>query len=62
MKYCVNVPLERSYNYRARHDLLNTTYNFLGLTAKGRDQNPDHPQDWVLFHDKYKKASASCCY
>jgi predicted dithiol-disulfide oxidoreductase (DUF899 family) len=34
-------------------DLLNTTYNFLDLTAKGRDENPDRPQDWVRYHDKY---------
>jgi predicted dithiol-disulfide oxidoreductase (DUF899 family) len=35
-------------------DLLNPTYNFLDLTAKGRDENPDRPQDWVRFHDEYK--------
>ena len=35
-------------------DLLNTTYNFLDLTAKGRDENPDRPQDWVSYHDEYK--------
>jgi predicted dithiol-disulfide oxidoreductase (DUF899 family) len=35
-------------------DLLNTTYNFLDLTAKGRDENPDRPQDWVRYHDEYK--------
>jgi predicted dithiol-disulfide oxidoreductase (DUF899 family) len=35
-------------------DLLNTTYNFLDMTAKGRDENPDRPQDWVRYHDKYK--------
>ena len=34
-------------------DLLNTTYNFLDLTAKGRDENPDRPQDWVRYHDAY---------
>ena len=38
-------------------DLLNTTYNFLDMTAKGRDENPDSPQDWVRHHDKYKKSS-----
>ena len=38
-------------------DLLNTTYNFLDLTAKGRDEHPDHPQDWVRYHDKYKKTA-----
>jgi predicted dithiol-disulfide oxidoreductase (DUF899 family) len=34
-------------------DLLNTTYNFLDLTAKGRDENPDASQDWVRRHDEY---------
>ena len=37
-------------------DLMNTTYNFLDLTAKGRDENPDRAQDWVRHHDKYKRA------
>lgn len=35
-------------------DLLNTTYNFLDLTPKGRDE--DHlsaPQAWVRYHDRY---------
>lgn len=35
-------------------DLLNTTYNFLDLTPKGRDEAPPRsPQDWVRFKDKY---------
>jgi len=34
-------------------DMLNTTYHFLDLTAKGRDENPEAPQDWVRYHDKY---------
>jgi predicted dithiol-disulfide oxidoreductase (DUF899 family) len=34
-------------------DLLNTTYNFLDLTAKGRDENPEMAQAWVRYHDKY---------
>jgi len=36
-------------------DLLNTTYNFLDLTPKGRDEDnlPD-PQSWVRRKDKYK--------
>jgi predicted dithiol-disulfide oxidoreductase (DUF899 family) len=38
-------------------DLLNTTYNFLDLTAKGRYETPDSTQDWVRYHDKYKGAS-----
>ena len=32
---------------------MNTTYNFLDLTAKGREEKPDSPQDWVSYHDKY---------
>ena len=37
-------------------DLMNTTYNFLDLTAKGRDENPDATQDWVRYHDQYSCA------
>jgi predicted dithiol-disulfide oxidoreductase (DUF899 family) len=44
-------------SYARGIDLLNTTYNFLDLTAKGRDENPDQPQDWVRYHDKYNSAS-----
>lgn len=43
-------------SYARGIDLLNTTYNFLDLTAKGRDENPEAPQDWVRYHDKYKGA------
>jgi len=43
--------------YERGIDLMNTTYNFLDLTAKGRDENPDSPQDWVRYHDEYKGAS-----
>ena len=43
-------------------DLMNTTYNFLDLTAKGRDENPDSPQDWVRYHDKYQAAGRCCCH
>ena len=35
-------------------DMLNTTYHFLDLTAKGRDEHPNSPQDWVRYHDKYR--------
>jgi predicted dithiol-disulfide oxidoreductase (DUF899 family) len=35
-------------------DLLNTTYNFIDLTAKGRDENPERSQDWVRYHDEYQ--------
>jgi predicted dithiol-disulfide oxidoreductase (DUF899 family) len=48
-------------SYERGIDLMNTTYNFLDLTAKGRDENPDHSQDWVRYHDQYKGASAGCC-
>ena len=44
----------RTYSSYARGiDLMNTTYNFVDLTAKGRDEDPDNPQDWVHYHDKY---------
>jgi predicted dithiol-disulfide oxidoreductase (DUF899 family) len=33
-------------------DLLNSTYNWLDLTAKGRDEG-DMGQSWVKFHDRY---------
>jgi len=36
-------------------------YNFLDLTAKGRDEDPDHSQSWVRHHDKYEEAPESCC-
>jgi predicted dithiol-disulfide oxidoreductase (DUF899 family) len=35
-------------------DTLNTTYHFLDLTAKGRDEDPEFTQNWVTHHDKYK--------
>jgi predicted dithiol-disulfide oxidoreductase (DUF899 family) len=44
-------------SYARGIDMLNTTYHFLDLTAKGRDENPDDPQDWVRHHDKYKSSS-----
>ena len=33
---------------------MNTTYNFLDLTAKGRDEDSDATQNWVRYHDGYK--------
>ncbi len=42
-------------SYARGIDLLNTSYNFLDLTAKGRDENPEAPQDWVHYHDRYKQ-------
>ena len=57
-----NGDIYHTYSSYARGiDLMNTTYNFLDLTAKGRDENPDAPQDWVRYHDKYKGASKDCC-
>jgi predicted dithiol-disulfide oxidoreductase (DUF899 family) len=41
-------------SYARGIDLLNPTYNLLDLTAKGRDENPEHPQDWVRYHDQYR--------
>jgi len=46
--------LYHTYSTFARGiDLLNTTYNFLDLTAKGRDEHPGSAQDWVRYHDRY---------
>ena len=42
-------------SYERGIDLMNTTYNFLDLTAKGRDENPDATQDWVRYHDEYNQ-------
>lgn len=43
-------------SYERGIDLMNTTYNFLDLTAKGRDENPEATQDWVHYHDEYGAA------
>jgi len=61
--YCdKNGDLYHTYSsYERGIDLMNTTYNFLDLTAKGRDENPDATQDWVRYHDQYKGASKDCC-
>jgi predicted dithiol-disulfide oxidoreductase (DUF899 family) len=40
-------------SYERGIDMLNTTYHFLDITARGRDENPEHSQDWVKHHDKY---------
>jgi predicted dithiol-disulfide oxidoreductase (DUF899 family) len=57
-----NDALYHTYStYERGIDLLNTTYNFLDLTAKGRDENPDHSQDWVRYHDEYTGTSKSRC-
>ena len=42
-------------SYARGIDMLNTTYHFLDLTAKGRDENPDRTQDWVTYRDRYNK-------
>lgn len=49
-----NGELYHTYSsYERGIDLMNTTYNFLDLTAKGRDEDPEHTQDWVRYHDEY---------
>ena len=48
-------------SYARGIDLMNTTYNLLDLTAKGRDENPEHSQDWVRYHDEYQRAGKNCC-
>ncbi len=54
-----NDVIYRTYSSYARGiDLMNTTYNFLDLTAKGRDENLDATQDWVRYHDQYEEARA----
>ncbi len=55
-----NGDIYRTYSSYARGiDLMNTTYNFLDLTAKGRDEKPESTQDWVRFHDQYE--GKDCC-
>ena len=34
-------------------DLLNTAYNYIDLTPRGRDEGHS-PQSWVQYHDRYK--------
>ena len=54
--------LFHTYSCYARGiDMLNTTYHFLDLTAKGRDEDPSATQNWVRHHDKYKNSAQSCC-
>jgi predicted dithiol-disulfide oxidoreductase (DUF899 family) len=55
-----NGDLYHTYSsYERGIDLMNTTYNFLDLTAKGRDENPDASQDWVRYHDEYEDYSTA---
>ncbi len=49
-----NGAIFHTYSCYARGiDLLNTTYNFLDLTPKGRDEAPGESLDWVEYHDRY---------
>ena len=48
-------------SYERGIDLMNTTYNFLDLTAKGRDENPEASQNWVRYHDQYEGAPKDGC-
>ena len=42
-------------SYERGIDMLNTTYHFLDLTAKGRDEDGlEFTQSWVRFHDRYE--------
>jgi predicted dithiol-disulfide oxidoreductase (DUF899 family) len=51
-----NGDIYRTYSSYARGiDLMNTTYNFVDLTAKGRDEKPGQAQDWVRYKDEYKR-------
>jgi predicted dithiol-disulfide oxidoreductase (DUF899 family) len=53
-----NGDIYRTYSSYARGiDLMNTTYNFLDLTPKGRDENPEASQDWVRYHDRYESGA-----
>ena len=46
----------RTYSTFARGiDTINTTYSFLDLTAKGRDEDPERAQAWVRHHDRYPR-------
>ncbi len=37
-------------------DMMNLTYQFLDIVPKGRDENPEDPQGWVRYHDRYKQS------
>ena len=47
-------------SYERGIDLMNTTYNFLDLTAKGRDETPNAPQDLVRYYDEYTRGANGC--
>jgi predicted dithiol-disulfide oxidoreductase (DUF899 family) len=40
-------------SYARGIDMLNTTYHYLDLVPKGRDEG-DAPQHWVRYHDRYQ--------
>jgi predicted dithiol-disulfide oxidoreductase (DUF899 family) len=42
-------------SYARGIDLMNTTYNFIDLTAKGRDEKQGAAQNWVRYRDQYKR-------
>lgn len=42
-------------SYARGIDLLNTTYNVLDLTPKGRDEEPGYAQAWVRLKDRYPR-------
>jgi len=45
----------RTYGTHARGiDMLNTTYHWLDLVPKGRDEDPEDVQGWVRHHDRYE--------
>src|SRR6266436_3509330 len=44
-------------SYARGIDLMNTTYNFIDLTAKGRDEKRGAAQDGVRYHDQYTLSS-----
>jgi predicted dithiol-disulfide oxidoreductase (DUF899 family) len=50
-------PVFHTYSAYARGiDLLNTAYNYVDLTPKGRDEERRPPQFWVRRHDEYETA------
>jgi predicted dithiol-disulfide oxidoreductase (DUF899 family) len=56
-----NGDIYRTYSSYARGiDLMNTTYNLLDLTAKGRNERPEASQEWVRYHDEYEGAARGC--
>lgn len=49
-----NGAIFHTYSAYARGiDMVNCAYQFIDLTPKGRDENPESPQSWVRYHDRY---------